>query len=532
MYQLGSKSSASTEIHVESSELILADGSVAENNGIRSWFGVGRNGGTAAQYGYPYNLPQKGTITYVQLGNGADIKATKYHLSFEVDEALDDIQNYPGKLGAGEVYFELSDGGEIRLYWETLEQGLKPPREFRLKVVKTEMARSYKFQIQNVSGGTIQNLRVVDDSADVSITFENLKHRQFEYSKEFSHSFNELQLTWTSDGIERRSRVPLNEMCFSRLKGINEFYVIAIKKDFIDTFVEFPNHRDPVMTEYYPLDLGIKKVLLREEERKQESQKFANSRLRTGDPQQESEQKPTELKLPALKNSIGMAFRQIPKGKLITGSGEKPDEALVVQEFHIGIYEVTLGEYRQVMGANPGDFQRVPITFNPSSPQQAESVKKVGDDHPVEHIRWSDAVKFCERLSNLPGERAAGRVYRLPTYTEWEYACRAGTNSEYSFGNDVSLLDGFAWTTTNSADQTHPVGKKKPNRWGLYDMHGNVEEWCSGYYDNSSSSRVVRGGSWKDDQYSSAQWRGELNSDYKHEPGIGFRVVMTMVAAP
>ena len=97
----------------------------------------------------------------------------------------------------------------------------------------------------------------------------------------------------------------------------------------------------------------------------------------------------------------------------------------------------------------------------------------------MEIVSWDDAVAFCEKLSALPAEQAAGRVYRLPTEAEWEYACRAGTTTAYSFGDDEQDLGKYAWFGKNSGKTTHAVGEKLPNGWGLYDMHGNVLEWCS-----------------------------------------------------
>ena len=141
--------------------------------------------------------------------------------------------------------------------------------------------------------------------------------------------------------------------------------------------------------------------------------------------------------------------------------------------FSIGIHEVTQSQYEAVMGINP-------------------SASKVPNE-PVENVSWDDAVAFCAKLSALPAELAAGRVYRLPTEAEWEYACRAGTTTEYSFGDDAKDLGKYAWFDDNSGQTTHAVGEKRPNAWGLYDMHGNVWEWCS---DEEGSRRVYRGGGW------------------------------------
>ena len=163
-------------------------------------------------------------------------------------------------------------------------------------------------------------------------------------------------------------------------------------------------------------------------------------------------------------------------------------------------YEVTQAQYKAVMGTNPSHFK--------------------GDNNPVEQVSWNDVVAYCNKLTEQ--EKAAGRLpvgyeYRLPTEAEWEYACRAGTTTAFSFGNDESQLGEYAWYRDNSGLTTHPVRQKKPNGWGLYDMHGNVGEWCQDFffakYPGGSVSdpqgpatgsgdhptgydRVVRGGAW------------------------------------
>jgi len=167
----------------------------------------------------------------------------------------------------------------------------------------------------------------------------------------------------------------------------------------------------------------------------------------------------------------------------------RPHQVTLTQPFFIGVYEVTNTQWQQVMGSVPSEWK--------------------DGGRPVETVSWEDAVDFCQKLSKLPAEKSAGRMYRLPTEAEWEYACRAGTTTAYSFGDNESLLGGFAWFARNSGKQTHPVGQKKPNAWGLYDMHGNVEEWCSDWWGDypggevtnpqgpsSGSTRVLRGGSW------------------------------------
>ena len=203
-------------------------------------------------------------------------------------------------------------------------------------------------------------------------------------------------------------------------------------------------------------------------------------------------------------NSIGMKLMLVPKGTFMMGSPESEQrregnetqhEVTISKDYYLGVYEVTQAEYQQVMNKNPSYFQGAKI--------------RDSSRHPVEQVSWNDAVEFCKRLSELPEEKRAGRVYRLPTEAEWEYACRAGSKMAYSFGESLKSLGDYAWFGGNSNDQTHPVGEKKPNAWGLYDMHGNVWEWCSDWYDEypkgtisdttgpkEGSGRVRRGGSW------------------------------------
>ncbi|MEE3371779.1 MAG: SUMF1/EgtB/PvdO family nonheme iron enzyme [Planctomycetota bacterium] len=199
----------------------------------------------------------------------------------------------------------------------------------------------------------------------------------------------------------------------------------------------------------------------------------------------------------ALTNSIGLKLRLVPAGKFLMGSAldvadrgqdESQHEVVLSTPYYLGVYEVTQGQYEQVMGKNDSKFR--------------------GPDRPVEQVSWNDAVSFCERLSALPAEKAAGHVYRLPTEAEWEYACRAGTVTPYNAGESIGDLSDAAWFNGN-AEATQPVGQKNPNAFGLFDMAGNVWEWCQdryGPYANeqardpqgplSGSERVNRGGSW------------------------------------
>ena len=162
------------------------------------------------------------------------------------------------------------------------------------------------------------------------------------------------------------------------------------------------------------------------------------------------------------------------------------------------------------------------------------------DDRPVEQVSWNNAVEFCRKLSALPEERTEGRVYRLPTEAEWEYACRAGSTTVFSFGDDESRFEEYGWFRGNSGGQTRPVGKREPNAWGLCDMHGNVADWCSDWYSeylqseetdpqgpSGGSARVIRGGGWN---RTARSCRSAIRywSDPSHrDSGLGFRLALS-----
>jgi formylglycine-generating enzyme required for sulfatase activity len=216
----------------------------------------------------------------------------------------------------------------------------------------------------------------------------------------------------------------------------------------------------------------------------------------------------------------------IPKGDFICGDGSESHSVTISKLFYLGVYPVTQQQYEKVMGMNPSYFQGC----------------KIGGDcsnHPVEGVSWDDAVEFCKKLSELPEEKKAKRTYRLPTEAEWEYACRAGTKTSFSFGDGKGLIGDFAWYDENSMRRTHPVGQKRPNKWGLYDMHGNVWEWCADWYDvypketsidpvgpKNGSFRIHRGGSW------GSEFGGCLSAhrNWYYPPyrnnSIGFRVAL------
>jgi formylglycine-generating enzyme required for sulfatase activity len=217
-----------------------------------------------------------------------------------------------------------------------------------------------------------------------------------------------------------------------------------------------------------------------------------------------------------------MRFVPIQAGTFTMGEDQKAHKVTLTKPFELGVYEVTQQQYVQVMGTNPSKFK--------------------GPQNPVEQVTWDDAVEFCRKLSSLPEEKAAGYVYRLPTEAEWEYACRAGTKTKYSFGDSESELGDYGWYDKNSGGTPHPVGSKKPNAWGLYDMHGNVYEWCQDWYGDypsgsvtdptgpaSGSDRVIRGGSWFyfSDGCRSA-YRSRISPDFR-DLSLGFRVLRSSI---
>lgn len=223
-------------------------------------------------------------------------------------------------------------------------------------------------------------------------------------------------------------------------------------------------------------------------------------------------------------NSIGQQFVLIPAGEFIMGSpkGEKDHldneiqhEVALSKPFFIQVALVTQGQWQSVMGDNPSEFK--------------------GDDGcPVESVSWNDVQEFIRKLNAREGTDK----YRLPTEAEWEYACRAGSVSAWCFGGDEDLLGEYAWYFNNAVGKTHPAASKKPNAWGLFDMHGNVWEWCRdwrGAYTPdavtdpggpaSGGARVIRGGAWSHGaQDSRSANRGGSNPD-RGGANVGFRLV-------
>jgi formylglycine-generating enzyme len=227
-------------------------------------------------------------------------------------------------------------------------------------------------------------------------------------------------------------------------------------------------------------------------------------------------------------NSIGMKLVLIPAGEFMMGSPETEKErdanegpqhkVKITKTFYMAATEVTQGQFKTVMGNTPwpGQFE--------------------GDDLPVNYVSWNDCQEFLKKMS-----AKEGKTYRLPSEAEWEYACRAGSTTRFNSGDDDKALDEAGWYAGNSEKKTHPVGQKKANAWGLYDMHGNICEWCEDWYEENyyrsspavdptgpaqGTDRVLRGGSWIDKPGSCRS-----ASRYRFTPGphynlAGFRVVV------
>ena len=236
-----------------------------------------------------------------------------------------------------------------------------------------------------------------------------------------------------------------------------------------------------------------------------------------------------ERNLPAqeITNSVGMKLRYIQPGEFVMGSpdnekGREEDESpphpvKLTRGFYMSVTEVTQGQWAKVMKTRPWA-------------ENANITK--GDDYPAVYVKWADAVDFCTKLG-----QHEGRTYRLPTEAEWEYACRAGTKTQFYWGTEFDQR--YAWSSTDKSRSIHEVAGRLPNAWGLFDMGGNVWEWCSDWHGNYPAGeltdpkgpeqgikRVIRSGSYSNSPYDcrSAE-RGAAPPDDRYG-GIGFRVVL------
>lgn len=273
-----------------------------------------------------------------------------------------------------------------------------------------------------------------------------------------------------------------------------------------------------------------------------------------------------------LSTRVSFEMLAIPGGTFLRGSpasekgrlaDEGPQHPVTVKPFWMGKYEVTWDEYDlywvKRIGTPPPTIaadKLADAVSRPTPPYADETFGHGREGNPVLCITHHAAMEYCRWLS-----AKTGKLYRLPTEAEWEWACRAGTTTAYSFGDDPGQLGDYAWYEKNNEDVAHPVGKKKPNPWGLFDMHGNVAEWCIDHYqkDNYATfptdkstlqpvklptanrySYVARGGSWIDpaEICRSAARRGSTKDWLKRDPQrpqsiwwmtdadyVGFRIV-------
>lgn len=206
-----------------------------------------------------------------------------------------------------------------------------------------------------------------------------------------------------------------------------------------------------------------------------------------------------------LGNRVPLKLVLIPAGSFMMGSptleqenrpsfkGEAQHEVTISKPFYIGVTHVTVAQYAQFV--------------SDTRQKHAEPKFKQAGDHPAVQVSWEDAEAFCQWLS-----KKSGKAVALPTEAQWEYACRAGTQTRFCFGDKATALGDYSWYSVNSGGMTHPVAKKKPNAWGLYDMHGNAWHWCADYYGpyvvadqtdptgpKDGTLRVRRGCSWMGD---------------------------------
>ncbi len=231
-------------------------------------------------------------------------------------------------------------------------------------------------------------------------------------------------------------------------------------------------------------------------------------------------------------NSIGMKLTVIPPGEFKMGEGEAAVDVTLTKPFRFGLHEVTQGQWKTVMGTEPW---------------KGREFVHEGENVAATHVSWTEATEFCHKLTDR--ERIAGTLpkdweYSLPTEAEWEYACRAGTTTKYMFGDADSDLSKYAWYDSNAKNAgeayAHEVASKKTNPWGLYDVHGNVSEWCPNYWHGDAlqrgtdskgpserSDRVYRGGSWNISAggcRSASRGKSAPSSRYEY---VGFRVALS-----
>ena len=233
---------------------------------------------------------------------------------------------------------------------------------------------------------------------------------------------------------------------------------------------------------------------------------------------------------------INMKMKYVQGGSFMMGctseqgddcnSDEKTLRRVTVSDYYIGVFEVTQGQWEKVMGTS--------VTQQRNKKDPSLSLAGTGSDYPMYYVSWEEAMAFCRELS-----RQTGKTYTLPTEAQWEYAARGGSQPDGSKYSGSYSVDAVAWYDGNSNSSTHPVGTKRPNALGLYDMSGNVWEWCLDWYGDyrdydtenptgasSGSRRVLRGGSWRHNAQTCRVSYRNYNSPGNRFSSYGFRVVL------
>lgn len=230
-----------------------------------------------------------------------------------------------------------------------------------------------------------------------------------------------------------------------------------------------------------------------------------------------------------LGEGMTMEFVLVPAGSFWMGSHQEIGDAdetprhevVLSRAYYFGKYEVTQEQWQKIMGENPSAFK--------------------GGKHPVDSVSWDACQVFLKKLREKTGRR-----FTLPTEAQWEYACRAGTTTRWNFGDDEKQAGDSAWLEVNSEGKTHPVGQKKPNAWGFYDLHGNVWEWCSDWYarpypnhqvtdphypgPQPETSPVLRGGGWGEHPLNARSAYRNCNGASNGHNGTGFRCVLEIAS--
>jgi len=246
-----------------------------------------------------------------------------------------------------------------------------------------------------------------------------------------------------------------------------------------------------------------------------------------------------EIQVPAHTNPLGMEFVYIPPGEFLMGSresevgrfeDENQHQVFIFKGFYIQTTEVTQGQWKKIMGNNPSKFQNC------------------GDNCPVENVSWEDAQEFIKRLNQKEGKE----IYRLPTEAEWEFSARAGSQKAFANGDITQIdcepdsnLDKMGWYCGNADNKTHEVARKSANAWGLYDMHGNVWEWCQDLYGDypvyavtvptgstEGTVRVVRGGGWVSVVMECRSAKRDGNAPVLRFSDLGFRLLIPLGETP